>query len=57
MLPGGRKCIHNPPGASKTPPEAIFERMKYVSDDCADPPTMKLAMPPAPNSLHENHEF
>ena len=28
-----------------------------VSHDCGDPPDLKLAMPPASNSAHENHCF
>ena len=31
--------------------------MLTVSDDCSDPPSIKLAMPPASNSAHEKHGF
>ena len=48
MLPGGRKCIHNHPGASKTPPEAIFERMKLFENTFQKPKA---------NSHHEIHGF
>ena len=35
----------------------VLGYMLTVSDDCEDPPTMKLVMPPASNSLHEIHGF
>ena len=35
----------------------VLGYMLTVSDDCEDPPTMKLAMPPASNSPHEIHGF
>ena len=35
----------------------VLGYMLTVSDDCEDPPTMKLAMPLASNSPHEIHGF
>ena len=35
----------------------VLGYMLTVSDDCEDPPTMKLAMPLASNSPHEIHDF
>ena len=35
----------------------VLGYMLIVCDDCDDPPTMKLAMPLASNSPHENDGF
>ena len=35
----------------------VLDYMLTVSDDCEDPPTMKLTMPVASNSPHEIHGF
>ena len=35
----------------------VLGYMLSLSDDCGDPPSMKLAMPPASNLPHEKHGF